>query len=252
MQQPRSYIPLEDKQIKSCKLMKAAGVCAAVVAVSLLLVACLQGAAPIGKELTGQFTDARQPKQTRGMQEFCSDLTGSAKQLCQAYVGAVKEDAWDAAAAWRKASPDTCEHWQTAYTLHQQLHRLCSVWCDAAVVSQSALALLPEVAVPTNFHPCGTEQVQTALAVCVSLFRTAAVACSGIEPECLRDDMLSSTAGSACRPLAEGAECGSDKQCSSGFCRGESLCYDTAFTCLAGSPSCCACGCLTAAVVSLC
>jgi hypothetical protein len=113
MQQPRSYIPLEDRHHKSYKIMKAAGACAAVVAVSLLLVACLQGAAPIGKQFAKHFTDARQQESIRGIDKLCIELTGSARQVCQQYAAAVKEDAWDAAAAWRKASPDSCECWQT-------------------------------------------------------------------------------------------------------------------------------------------
>jgi hypothetical protein len=51
----------------------------------------------------------------------------------------------------------------------------------------------------------------------------AVVACSGIEVECLQEDMLSSAVGSACRPLAEGAGCGFGKRCNSGFCRGGSV-----------------------------
>jgi hypothetical protein len=122
MQQPRSYIPLEDAHQKSYKIMKAAGAFGAVVAVSMLLVVCLQGAAPIGKELSGQFTDARQSEDYGGMHDLCSKLTGSAKQHCQQYAAAVKEDAWDAAAAWRKASPGSCECWQTTKKIHPQLY----------------------------------------------------------------------------------------------------------------------------------
>jgi hypothetical protein len=109
--QPQGYTPLGNSQNKCRKVMKVAGICAAVTAVSLLLVACLQAVAPIGQALLRQYTDARQQVPLESMQELCDKLTGSAQQLCHEYVGAVKEDAWDAAAAWRRASPDSCECW---------------------------------------------------------------------------------------------------------------------------------------------
>lgn len=134
--------------------MRAAGTCAAAMAVSLLLVACLQTTAPIGQRFMQQYTDAHQQGHIHSIQDLCGKLSGSAQQLCYQYVGAAKEDAWDAAAAWRRTSPES-------------------------------------------------------------------FACSGIEVECLQEDMLSSKVGSACRPLAEGAQCELGKHCSSGYCRGQ-------------------------------
>jgi hypothetical protein len=121
MQQWQGYTPLGKTQNKIFKAMKVAGTCAAVLAVSLLLVACLQSVAPIGQALLNQYTDARQPDQSNSMQDLCSKLSGSVQQLCNKYASAVKEDAWDAAAAWRRASPESCKRLQTEqYIFHPQ------------------------------------------------------------------------------------------------------------------------------------
>lgn len=49
-------------------------------------------------------------------------------------------------------------------------------------------------------------------------------ACSGIEAECLQQDMASHRLATSCRPLQDGAECGLGMTCSRGCCRGETYC----------------------------
>lgn len=109
--QSQGYTPLDNKKNNLKKIMRAAGTCAAAMAVSLLLVACLQTIAPIGQRFMQQYTDAHQQGHIHSMQDLCGKLSGSAQQLCYQYVGAAKEDAWDAAAAWRRTSPESCKFW---------------------------------------------------------------------------------------------------------------------------------------------
>lgn len=47
--------------------------------------------------------------------------------------------------------------------------------------------------------------------------------CAGVDAACLNADIAADAAGSACRPLEDGAACGSEQQCVLGVCTGNGV-----------------------------
>jgi hypothetical protein len=62
--------------------------------------------------------------------------------------------------------------------------------------------------------------LQQTLLLLLLLFLLPADDCSGIDADCLNEDLQSNAAGTVCRPLPEGAACGDKQRCMAGVCGG--------------------------------